>query len=91
MSRLEEDVAVHEGVHVEDRAKFVGAITATTYDRNLNITHLQSERNAFGVENDWRRMGNMPMLNVDDILAHPPYSNDPNINKPIFPGLDGPQ
>jgi RHS repeat-associated protein len=89
-SQLEE-TAVHEGVHVEDRENFVNTITPTTYDRNLNITHAQSERNAYGVENEWLRLGNMPTRNIDDILAHPPYSDNPDINKPLFGGLDGPQ
>lgn len=86
-----EQTAVHEGVHVEDRENFVNTITPTTYDRNQNITHAQSERNAYGVENEWLRLGNMPTRNIDDILAHPPYSDNPDINKPLFGGLDGPQ
>jgi hypothetical protein len=51
----------------------------------------QSERNAYGVENEWLRLGNMPMRNIGDILAHPPYSDNPDINRPLFSGLDGPQ
>jgi RHS repeat-associated protein len=87
-----EETAVHEGVHVEDRANFVNSITTpTTFDRSLNITGRQSERNAYGVENEWLRQGNMPTRNIDDILSHPPYSDNPNIDRPLFPNIPGPE
>jgi RHS repeat-associated protein len=90
-SQLEE-TAVHEGVHVEDRASFVNSITTpTTFDRSLNITGRQSERNAYGVENEWRDLHGMPALDINNILAHPPYSDNPNIDKPLFPNIDGPE
>ncbi len=88
-SQLEE-TAVHEGVHVEDRANFVNSITTpTTFDRSLNITGRQSERNAYGVENEWRDLHGMPALDINNILAHPPYSDNPNIDKPLFPNIEG--
>ncbi len=87
-----QETAVHEGVHVEDRANFVNSITSDfKYDQSLNITARQSERNAYGVENEWLQQGNMPTRNVDDILSHPPYSDNPNIDKPLFPDLGGSQ
>jgi RHS repeat-associated protein len=90
-SQLEE-TAVHEGVHVEDRANFVNSITTpTTFDRSLNITGRQSERNAYGVENEWRDLHGMPALDINNILAHPPYSDNPNIDKPLFPNIEGPE
>jgi hypothetical protein len=55
-SQLQE-TAVHEGVHVEDRANFIDTITMTPYsfNQNLNISGRQSEVNAYGVENVWRQ------------------------------------
>jgi RHS repeat-associated protein len=87
-----QETAVHEGVHVEDRANFVNSITSDfKYNQSLNITARQSERNAYGVENEWLQQGNMPTRNIDDILSHPPYSDNPNIDRPLFPDLGGPQ
>ena len=90
-SQLEE-TAVHEGVHIEDRANFVNSITSpTTFDRSLNITGRQSERNAYGVENEWLQQHGMPTRDINDILARPPYSDNPNIDKPLFPNIPGPE
>ncbi|PYU91807.1 MAG: hypothetical protein DMG25_13665 [Acidobacteria bacterium] len=88
-----EETAVHEGVHVEDRATVVDSISLgiSSFSRSLNITGRQSEINAYGVENIFRRSIGLPILNIQDILAKPPYSDDPNINRPLFPDLPGPQ
>ena len=82
---------VHEGVHVEDRAAFANSITyggeagpGFFYDGSRNITGRQSERNAMGVENEFRRSVGMPEKNIDEMLSHPPYSNNPNIDKLLF-------
>ncbi len=88
-SQLEE-TALHEGVHVEDRAAIVNSINGS-FDRSLNITGRQSEINAYGLENIFRRSVGLPMLDIQDILAHPPYSDNPNIDRPLFPDLPGPQ
>jgi hypothetical protein len=50
-----------------------------------------SEINAYGVENIFRRSIGLPIPNIQDILAQPPYSDNPNIDKPLFPDLPGPQ
>ena len=91
-SQLQE-TAVHEGVHVEDRANFIGTIQMTPYsfNQNLNISGRQSEMNAYGVENEWRQGNGMPAININDQLSHPPYSTNPNIDKPILPDFPGPQ
>ena len=91
-SQLQE-TAVHEGVHVEDRANFVDTIKMTPYafDQSLNITNRQSEVNAYGVENEWRDANGLPALDVNNILSHPPYSDDPSIDKPILPDFPGSQ
>jgi RHS repeat-associated protein len=87
-----EETAVHEGVHVEDRANLVNSVTPDfQFNRSLNITGRQSERNAFGVDNIWRGFNGLSPLNIDDILAHPPYSDNPNIDRPLFPNLPGPE
>ncbi len=88
-------VAIHEGVHVEDRAAFVASLgldLATgniTMNSLLNITGRQSERNAFGVENIFLRSIARPLRNIEDILLHPPYSDNPTIDKPLFSALPG--
>ena len=89
-----EEYAIHEGVHVEDRAAFVNSIQlggppdyASAFNRSLNITGRQSEINAYGVENMFRLSFGLPTLNVQDILAHPPYSDNPLIDQPIFGNL----
>jgi hypothetical protein len=90
-----ESTAVHEGVHVEDRAAFVGSISLdlatgrTSMNQSLNITGRQSERNAYGVENEFLRSIGQPARDIDDILAHPPYSDNPHIDDPLFPSLAG--
>jgi len=90
-----EETAVHEGVHVEDRAAFVNSLgldpaTGTiTMNSSLNITARQSEINAYGVENIFRRLMGLPARNVQGILSHPPYSDNPDINKPLFQALPG--
>lgn len=90
-----QETAVHEGVHVEDRAAFVASVSlnlktgATTMNGALNITGRQSEINAYGVENIFRGYIGLPSLNIQDILAHPPYSDNPTLNQPLFPGLPG--
>jgi hypothetical protein len=91
-----ETTAVHEGVHVEDRAAFVNSLSPDlntgpiTMNRALNITgNPQSEINAYGVENMLRRSLGLPQRNVQEILRHPPYSDDPNRNKPLFQALPG--
>jgi hypothetical protein len=91
-----EETAVHEGVHVEDRAAFVNSIQiggppdySTSFNRSLNITGRQSEINAYSVENSFRRSMGLPTLDIQDILAHPPYSDNPHIDEPIF-GNPGP-
>ena len=94
-SELEETV-IHEGVHVEDRAAFVNSISGDllNFDRSLNITVRQSEINAYGVENIFRRSIGLPTLNIQDVLGGPPYSDNPYINDPLFlglPGANGPQ
>jgi RHS repeat-associated protein len=91
-SQLQE-TAVHEGVHVEDRANFIGTIQMTPYsfNQNLNISGRQSEMNAYGVENEWRQGNGMPTININDQLSHPPYSTNSNIDKPILPDFPGPQ
>jgi len=81
-----QQTAVHEGVHVEDRENFVNSITERGYgDNSLNITGRQSERNAYGVENQWLQLQGKPTRDINDILAHPPYSDNPGIDKPLFP------
>src|SRR5690348_8588304 len=89
-----EEYAIHEGVHVEDRAAFVNSIQlggppdyASAFNRALNITGRQSEINAYGAENIFRRSIGLPTLNIQDILAHPPYSDNPLIDEPIFGNL----
>ena len=91
-SQLEE-MAFHEGVHVEDRAAIVNSINLgmSSFSRSLNITGRQSEINAYGVENIFRRSIGLPTLDIQDILARPPYSDNPNIDKPLFPDLPGPE
>ena len=86
-----EDTAIHEGVHVEDRAAFVNSISGDllNFNRSLNITVRQSEANAYGVENVFRRSIGMPTLDIQDVLACPPYSDNPYINDPLFLGLPG--
>jgi hypothetical protein len=91
-----EETAIHEGVHVEDRAAFVNSISGDLLDFNtsLNITVRQSEINAYGVENTFRRSVGLPTLNIQDVLGRPPYSDNPYINDPLFlglPGANGPQ
>jgi RHS repeat-associated protein len=88
-----EETAVHEGVHVEDRAAVVNSINLgmSSFNRSLSITGRQSEINGHGVENIFRRSIGLPTLNIRDILARPPYSDNPNIDKPLFPDLPGPQ
>lgn len=92
-----QETAVHEGVHVEDRAAFVGSLTLDLKSGNLsmntslNISGRQSEINAYGVENSFRRFMGLPTLDIQDILGHPPYSDNPNIDNPLFPLLPGPQ
>lgn len=88
-----EETAIHEGVHVEDRSAIVNSIDLgmSSFDRSLNVTGRQSEINAYGVENIFRRSIGLPTLNIQDVLAHPPYSDDPNLDKPLFPDLPGPQ
>lgn len=89
-----EETAVHEGVHVEDRAAFVNSIHiggapnyAVTFNASLNITGRQSEINAYTVENAFRSSMGLPPLNIQEILARPPYSDNPLINQPIFGNL----
>ncbi len=89
-----EEYAIHEGVHVGDRAAFVNSIQlggppdyASSFNRSLNLTGRQSEINAYGVENIFRRSIGLPTLDVQDILAHPPYSDNPLIDQPIFGNL----
>jgi RHS repeat-associated protein len=91
-SQLQE-TAVHEGVHVEDRANFINTIQMTPYsfNQNLNISGRQSEMNAYGVENSWRQANGMPTIDINDQLSHPPYSTNQNIDKPILPDFPGPQ
>ena len=90
-----EETAVHEGVHVEDRAAFVNSLGldlktgAITMNNSVNITARQSEINAYGVENIFLQSMGLPQRNVQDILLHPPYSDNPNINKPLFQALPG--
>jgi len=88
-----EETAIHEGVHVEDRAAFVNSIDAAagSFNRSLNITARQSELNAYGVENAFRISVGLPTLDIRDILARPPYSDNPYIDMPLFPDLPGPQ
>jgi hypothetical protein len=91
-----ETTAVHEGVHVEDRAAFVNSLSldlntgAVTMNRALNITgNPQSEINAYSVENILRQSLGMPQRNIQEILQHPPYSDDPTRNQPLFQALPG--
>jgi hypothetical protein len=85
-----EETAVHEGSHVEDRAKFVNSITpASRFDKFLNITARQSEKNAFGVENQWLQQHRLPMRDINSILSRPPYSDNPTIDQRLFPALPG--
>jgi len=88
-----DETAIHEGVHVEDRAAFVNSIDAVSgsFNRSSNITGRQSEVNAYGVENAFRRSVGLPTLDIRDILARPPYSDNPYIDMPLFPDLPGPQ
>ncbi len=82
-------VLIHEGVHVGDRAAFIASIDvkADTWNPALNITALQSERNAFGVENLYRRSIGAASRDINRILAGRPYSTNPTINQPLFPIL----
>jgi RHS repeat-associated protein len=80
---------IHEGVHVEDRAAFIATIDIAnnTWTQSLNITARQSERNAYGVENLYWAQIRGPQRNIPQILSRPPYSVNPNIDKPLFPLL----
>lgn len=87
---------VHEGVHVEDRAAFVNSLSLDLNTGTINMNSAlditgnpQSEINAYGVENIRRHSLGLPQRNVQEILQHPPYSDDPNRNKPLFQGLPG--
>ena len=82
-------VLVHEGVHVADRAAFIGSIdvSADRWNPTLNITARQSEVNAYGVENHYRLRLGLPSVNIGATLSRPPYSVDPNFNRPLFPSL----
>jgi hypothetical protein len=61
-------------------AHFVNSITSDfKYNQPLNITARESERNAYGVENEWLQQGNMPTRNIDDILSRPPF---PDLGSP---------
>jgi len=89
-----QETAVHEGVHVEDRANFINSFSQGlapdfSFHANyqLNITGRQSEVNAYSVENTLRRSLGDPSRNINDILAHPPYSTNPGMNRPILPGI----
>jgi RHS repeat-associated protein len=93
-----EGVLVHEGTHVEDRANFVNSISLggapdfkLSFNPALNITGRQSEFNAYGVENNFLRSIGQPQRNIRDILAHPPYSDNPNIDKRLFIDIGKPQ
>ncbi|MCC6487560.1 MAG: RHS repeat-associated core domain-containing protein [Candidatus Hydrogenedentes bacterium] len=81
--------AVHEGVHVQDRARFVGTmqLAEPQFNPRLNILSITSERNAYGVENLLLRSLGLPERNIDEILSRPPYSDSPTIRLPLFPGL----
>jgi hypothetical protein len=87
------DTTLHEGQHVGDRENFITALGVDQSGKlvqGLNITHRVSEVNAYGVENGNRGQRGESPRDVDDILAHPPYSTDPNINKPLFPDFPSP-
>ena len=47
--------------------------------------------NEYGVENALRISVGLPALDIRDILAQPPYSDNPYINMPLFPDVLGPQ
>ncbi len=81
--------AVHEGVHVQDRARFVGTMQLADpqFNPRLNILSITSERNAYGVENILLRSLGLPERNIEDILSRQPYSDSPTIRLPLFPGL----
>jgi RHS repeat-associated protein len=80
---------VHEGVHVQDRARFVGTmqLTEPQFSPRLNILSITSERNAYGIENILLRSLGLPERNIGEILSRPPYSDSPTIRLPLFPGL----
>jgi RHS repeat-associated protein len=85
-----EERVIDEGVHVENRETIVQSMNGV-FDRSLNITGRQSEINAYGVENIFRRSIGLPPLDIKDILSHPPYSDNPTLDKPLFPDWPGPQ
>ncbi len=88
-----ESTAIHEGVHVEDRKAYIDSIRLTpsntnpslTSDLSLDITARQSERNAYGVENEFLQSIGRPARDINDILAHPAYSDNPHLDDPLFP------
>lgn len=88
-----EETAIHEGVHVLDRSNVVDSVNLgmALFNRSLNFTGRQSEVNAYGVENIFRRSIGLPVLNIQDILSKPPYSDNPTLDQPLFPDLPGPQ
>lgn len=87
------DTVSHEGQHVGDRENFINALQVDRSGQlvqGLNITSRMSEVNAYGVENGNRGQRGEGPRDIDDILSHPPYSDNPNINKPIFPEFPSP-
>ena len=91
-----EETAVHEGVHVEDRGGYVATLNALQDSSGklstaMNITHTQSEINAYGVQNTLRQSLGEPALDVKDILSKPPYSTEPGMSQPLFPDMPSKQ
>ena len=87
------DTTLHEGQHVGDRENFVNALQADPTGRlvqGLNITRTMSEQNAYGVENGNRQQRGESPRDINGVLSQPPYGNDPNMGKPIFPDFPTP-
>lgn len=87
------DTTVHEGQHVGDRENFLNALQADPTGqlvKGLNITRTMSEQNAYGVENGNREQRGESPRDINGVLSQPPYGNDSNMNKPIFPDFPTP-
>jgi hypothetical protein len=75
------DAIDHEGQHTLDRKNYVdGLINDPTGEsvKNLNITGRMSEVNAYTTQG-------LSPGEIKEQLSKPPYSTDPDIDKPIFP------
>ena len=75
------DVIDHEGQHALDRQNYVNGLMQDPTgesSKGLNITGRMSEGNAYTTQG-------LSPGEIEQQLSKPPYSTDPNINKPLFP------